>query len=212
MDSKQINGVKRNLGRQMREAGSVTSYGQVISVDEKLRTCVVDVNGTQYEDVLLYTIADGGLKGFVFIPQVESTVLLSRIGQSNELYVSMFSMVDKVLLTIGEKVEVALDGKELTYKNDKVNLRIKGDTVELNADKIVFNRGDNLGFVKVMELTDKINALVDSFNNHTHSGVITAVSGGSGNPAVGTPGNTQIPISPAHKLNKKDYENDKITH
>lgn len=212
IDSKQINGVKRRLARQMGESGSVTFYGQVTSVDEALRTCEVDVDGAKYVDVLLYTIADKGLKGFVFIPRVGSTVLVSRIGQSNELYVSMFSVIDKALLTIGEKVEAALDDKELTYKNDKVSLKITSDTVELNADKITFNGGDNVGLVKIVELTDKINALVDSFNKHTHPGVITAVSGGSGNPAVGTPGSTQIPASPAKKLSKKDYENEKITH
>jgi hypothetical protein len=45
--------------------------------------------------------------------------------------------------------------------------------------------------VKVQALTDKLNALVEAFNKHTHPGVITAAAGGqrggSGAPAVGTP-------------------------
>lgn len=53
------------------------------------------------------------------------------------------------------------------------------EKVELTAD-VMFNGGSNGGLVKIQELTDKLNGLIDKFNNHTHSGVIIAVSGGSG--------------------------------
>ena len=53
---------------------------------------------------------------------------------------------------------------------------------------------------------------MDWCKNHTHDGVITAVSGGSGSPATGTPGNTGKPITTPNDFDKSDYEDDKITH
>lgn len=188
---------------------------KIKSVDADKRLCiVVDHEDMEYEEVLLYSVENVDLKGFVMIPKVDSTVLVSRIGGSNELYVAMFSEVEKVLLTIGDKVEVALDDKELIYKNDKVNLKINGKNVEVDAEKIVFNGGHNKGLVKIEELTDKINALVDAFNSHTHklmSGTVVV----SGSPTSQTnPAPIEVPAITAktQKLNKTDYENEKITH
>lgn len=78
-------------------------------------------------------------------------------------------------------------------------------------EEIVFNQGEN-GLVKIDMLTDKLNELVKAFNSHVHSGVITGVSGGSGNPAVGTPGNSEKPTQKASEFKKEDYEDIKIKH
>jgi hypothetical protein len=45
------------------------------------------------------------------------------------------------------------------------------------------------------EVAAFVQPLVDAFNQHTHAGVITAVTGGSGAPAVGIPGSTQTTTS-----------------
>lgn len=79
-------------------------------------------------------------------------------------------------------------------------------------ETIAINGGKNKGLINIEDLTDKLNALVDWCENHTHSGVITAVSGGSGAPAVGTNGNTGKPITAPNTFNQSDYEDDKITH
>lgn len=79
-------------------------------------------------------------------------------------------------------------------------------------DNITINGGKNNGMINIQDLTDKLNALVDWCKNHTHDGVITAVSGGSGLPATGTPGNTGKPITTPNEFDKSDYEDDKITH
>lgn len=79
-------------------------------------------------------------------------------------------------------------------------------------DNITINGGKNNGMINIQDLTDKLNALVDWCKNHTHDGVITAVSGGSGAPATGTPGNTGKPITTPNEFDKSDYEDDKITH
>jgi hypothetical protein len=84
-------------------------------------------------------------------------------------------------------------------------------TLDVN-DTIVINGGTNGGLVKIQELTDKVNDLVQAFNNHVHNGVIVAVSGGSGAPAVGTPGNSLKPTASASTFNKTDYENENVKH
>lgn len=196
MKDKDLMTARRALAARLKSESAGVEYAIVSNVDEQLRSCTVTIDGVPFTNVLLYAIENADLKGFVMIPKVDSQVLVSRIGGSNELYVAMFSEVDKVLLTIG----------------DKVSMQITEDNIEVDADKIVFNGGDNKGLIKIQELTAKVNELVDTFNKHVHPGVITAVSGGSGAPAVGTPGNTSAPSAPAQKLNKDDYEDTKITH
>lgn len=177
-------------------SGSGSFYAKIKSVDADKRTCVAtDDNEMQYDDVLLYAVENADLKGVCMIPSVDSAVLVSRIGGSNELFVAMFSVIDRVVIT-----------------TEKVRAVISTDKVEVDCDEIVFNGGDNKGMVKIEQLTTKINELVDSFNKHVHSGVIIGVSGGSGAPAVGAAGNSAAPTAAAARLNLSDYENEKITH
>lgn len=82
------------------------------------------------------------------------------------------------------------------------------EKVEIDCDKVSFNGGENDGLIKITELTNKLNELVDAFNKHTHSGVITAVTG----QAVGKPGNTGTPVSTAETFTKSDYEDEKVKH
>lgn len=84
-------------------------------------------------------------------------------------------------------------------------------TMFSEIEEIVFNQGEN-GMVIIDKLTDKLNELVKAFNSHVHSGVITAVSGGSGAPAVGTPGNSAKPTAEANEFKQSDYEDSKIKH
>lgn len=77
-------------------------------------------------------------------------------------------------------------------------------------ESITVNGGQLGGLIKIQELTDKINALVEAFNGHTHliptGGVVTS-AGPNINP-VTVPAVTKK----AAKLNKKDYEDDTIKH
>lgn len=77
-------------------------------------------------------------------------------------------------------------------------------------ESITVNGGELGGLVKIQELTEKINALVDAFNFHSH----TLLPG-----TVVTTGGTNVaPISvpevakKAARLNRNDYEDTKITH
>lgn len=77
-------------------------------------------------------------------------------------------------------------------------------------ESITINGGELGGLVKIQELTDKLNELVDTFNSHIHTiatGGIQTPSGPNGNP-VTVPAIT----SKAARFNTDDYEDDKITH
>lgn len=211
-NQKEINQIRRNL-RAMIIGGSVeTFYAQVKSVDQKLRTCIVEAE-VQYDDVLLYAVEDKEAKGFCLIPKVDSTVLVSRIGGSNELFVTMFSEIDKVLLTIGEKVEAMIDDKEMSYKNDKVKLTIKDGKVELKADEIVFNGGDNKGLVKIEELKKNLDALKE-YATAINAALPSAFSAvGAAMASSGAAGGAAYTTAMAGKaILIEDMENTKIKH
>lgn len=210
--NKAIDNLRRVFSARLQDAAANSFYAKIKSVDPEKRTCSVVAEATTYDDVLLYAIENKDLKGFVMLPKVDSMVLVDRLGGSNELYVTMFSEADKVILSIGDKVTAEITDAALNYTNDKVTLEIKENIVKLSADSIEFNGATLGGLVKVGALTEKINSLIDSFNKHIHPGVITSVAGGSGAPATGTPGNTGAPSTPATFLNKADYENDKVKH
>lgn len=77
-------------------------------------------------------------------------------------------------------------------------------------EKIIVNGGELGGLIKIQELTDKINALVEAFNSHTHLlpvGAVITSAGPSTNPV-----NVPAITNKAAKLNKKDYEDETIKH
>ena len=82
------------------------------------------------------------------------------------------------------------------------------------VERIEINGGRLGGLINIEALTAKINALVEAFNAHTHTI-------GSGSIIVGVPSAPQtnynpvvVPkiLTPADKLNRKDYEDETIEH
>lgn len=72
-----------------------------------------------------------------------------------------------------------------------------------HIESIVINGGKLGGLINIEALTDKINGLVDTFNNHTH------------NVTVAHPGGTFATLQPgaaASTFNKGDYEDETIKH
>lgn len=86
------------------------------------------------------------------------------------------------------------------------------DKITVDAEsKIIFNGGDNNGLVKIKELTDRLNELVDAFNQHTHTGEFEGTIGGS----AATGSISTIPTTQQHphfNYETDKYEDDKITH
>lgn len=82
------------------------------------------------------------------------------------------------------------------------------------VEKIIINGGELGGLIKIQELTDKINELIDTFNNHTHTigigSITTTGSASTQNNSV--PVNVPAITSKAAKLNRKDYEDETVKH
>lgn len=74
------------------------------------------------------------------------------------------------------------------------------EKIEVTAStEIILNGGTLGGLVKVQELTDAVNKMVDTFNGHTHT--------------ISTPhgaGSATAPTSSMQKLDKSSIENEKI--
>lgn len=213
MSGKSIDGLRRQFNERLSQASGDTFYATIQSVDEKARTCTVDIEGVTFDEVMLHAVADDKLKGFCFVPKADSTVLVSRIAGSNMMFVAMFSQVDKVLLTVGDKVEANIDGEGLSYKNDKVELTITGDKVELKADEIVFNGGENKGLVKIEQLQKNLDSL-KTYVEAIHAALPSAFSAvGAAMQANGASGGTAYTTAMAAKaIVLAKMENEKIKH
>ena len=97
---------------------------------------------------------------------------------------------------------------------------LSGDLADLavlqvdEIERIEINGGQLGGLINISELTDKINALIDMFNSHTHS-LPTGTVAVAGN--AGTMSNLSEVLVPevrrkAEKFNKEDYEDNTIKH
>ena len=79
------------------------------------------------------------------------------------------------------------------------------EKIEVNADdKIIFNGGQNKGLIQIEKLTQKLNDLVNAFNDHTHQ--VSTTGGPKAQSGVAQP---PVPTNP---FNKSDYEDTNITH
>jgi hypothetical protein len=141
------------------------------SFDKVRVSCDVEVDGLLYKDVRLSAVIRDGLKSWVLYPKEGSPVILERLADSAQWYVSLFSELDSMVLEIGDQ------------------------KLEVNKDKFVFNGGYLGGLVKVSDLTNRLNNIEQKVNQliiwsgtHLHSG------GGSGT-APGVPGTLSLTSS-----------------
>lgn len=188
----EINTFWQLIDSRLKSVESTHFIARVKSVNQEERSCVVAINDkVSYEDVRLFSVLNPELKGFFVIPKVDSLVMVSRIGNSNELFVGLFSEIDKIAGSIGEKLEVSFDEKGLQYMNDKVKCTISDELVEcvndkvtlsikdnkvsvVGADEITFNEGKNGGLCITPTLTQELEK-----NNEILQGILQIFTGGS---------------------------------
>lgn len=92
--------IKRLFSQRLQEASRTSFLAKVKEVNADDCVCVVETeDGIRYDEVLLRAVT-GVDKGILVVPTVGSYVMVSRIGGSNELYVSMFSEIDNVGILI----------------------------------------------------------------------------------------------------------------
>lgn len=190
-----------------------TFYATVVSVDKERRTCTVEVEEVRYDDVLLHAVADGEQRGFCFEPAVGSTVLVSRIGGSNELYVAMFSEVDRARLSVGEELEATLSAEGLSLSIGEAKIEATTDRIAVDAPEIVLNGGDHGGLVQVEELRQSLDSL-KRFVEAMHAalpGAFTAV--GAAMSANGAAGKTAYDgAMTGRSIRIEAMENTKVKH
>lgn len=195
----------------------------VDTVDEQARTvdCTPIDEGAPLLGVNLQANQEGE-DGLVLFPAVGSYVLVAFTSPSVCLVV-LAEKVDKIMLKIGKTSGELVDGQIGIAIQDNTTARMTGDqiditvqdtTVKMNSEGFVINGGNFGGVIKIQELTDKINALIDAFNNHTHeipSGSV-AVTGSA--TAQSNPAPVSVPpiMSPHTKVQVSDYEDEKVKH
>lgn len=109
--------------------------GKVLEVDTEARTANIDIDGTTLPGVLLQPVIDNST-GIVIFPKVGATALC--------LY------------------DAEYDGWVLLQTSDieRVQLNIGNTSIEVSADGVLFNGGNNGGLVNVNTLKSAFNAVV----------------------------------------------------
>lgn len=112
---------------QLKELGKTaapTFMATVKSVKEDFCS-VKNVDGVLYPNVRLRANINDKNEGLLIVPSVGSTVLVSRIGDSDMLYVEMFSKIDHILFDGGENGGLTITPK-LKSELDKLTARVDG--------------------------------------------------------------------------------------
>lgn len=173
-------------------AGCRVCIGTVKEVDEKEFTCIVERDGApELHEVRLNAVIDEGVKDcFRVIPAKGSYVLVMLLGDATEGLVVATSKIDRVTMRTGDV------------------------TVDVSADGVTFNGGKLGGLIDIAKLTEKVNELVDTFNNHTHTiptgGIAT--QGSAAAQATVAPVTVPAVLSTAKRLSKGDYEDEVVKH
>lgn len=174
------------------DAGCRVCLGTVKEINRQEGTCVVERDGSpELHDVRLNAVIDEKITDcFTVIPSEGSYVLVLLLGVDTEGLILATSKIDRVVVQTGD---VSLD---------------------VSADGVVMNGGKLGGLIDIAKLTQKVNALVDAFNAHTH----TIPSGTISTQGSATAQATVAPVSVpaiqkrADKLDKGDYEDEWVKH
>lgn len=154
--------------------------GKVKSVSGE--TCTVSIGDLTLTDVRLRSVVNGEQSRLLITPKQGSYVtLIDLSGELRETEVIGYSQIEAI------------------------DIDTSGDITVNCRGNIVINGGSNDGLVKINELTQNLNQLVQKFNAHTHT--TTATVGSSA--TIGTISHT---TSQASLFDKTDYEDTKVKH
>jgi hypothetical protein len=134
--SKDIDELRNKFHALVGDETDTVFQAVVTAVDEDEFTCTVRRDeAVDYFDVRLRGLANSHLQGFAFIPKAESTVLVCRIGKSNELFVCQFTEIEKIMFTDNDlEVEIDLDKVDIK-KGEKISIHLDAQKIEVTNDK-----------------------------------------------------------------------------
>lgn len=128
----EIEEIRRKI---MGESGDSSVFPAIVTkVDESDFTCEVRRDdAVDYFDVRLRGLVKGDLQGFAFIPRLQSTVLVCRIGKSNELFVCQFTEIDKVIFTSAD-ISLTVDADRIeVLKGGNISIFIDSESMAIQA-------------------------------------------------------------------------------
>ena len=168
--SKELDDIRRKFQSRFGNDGDCIFPAVITEVNEEEFTCTVNRDGAvDYYDVRLRGLVSTELQGFAFIPKLESTVLVCRIGKSNELFVCLFTEIDKVIFTDNDL--------EMTVDTENIDIK-KGEniTVHIDADKLEISNGKT----RVTHEAESLTLVSDQSTVRITTGGLTLKKGGSG--------------------------------
>lgn len=145
-------------------AGSEQVFPATVKeVNEDEFTCTILFDDElEYTDVRLRSVIDPEKQGFCFIPKIESMVLVGRIANSDQLFIALFSDIDKIIFVSPEQ------NTSLLITEQKVEI-IAGDRsllIDGENGLIVFNENDKNSFATdINKLTERLNTIEQDINN-----------------------------------------------
>lgn len=145
--------------------------------------------------------------GVVSFPRVGSFVVVGFVAEGSAGVVLLTDDVESVEVVVSDKTTRAV------LDEDGARIYVGEETsAELTADGLVLNGGKLGGLIKVKDITDKINELIDAFNNHTHTLPTSSVAvSGSATAQTNLSPITVPAITKKHKeVRREDYENEKV--
>ncbi|MDX9703936.1 MAG: hypothetical protein RBU23_12970 [Candidatus Auribacterota bacterium] len=154
--------IKRKLQEMF--AGSEQVFPATVKeVNEDEFTCTILFDDElEYTDVRLRSVIDPEKQGFCFIPKIESMVLVGRIANSDQLFIALFSDIDKIIFVSPEQ------NTSLLITEQKVEI-IAGDRsllIDGENGLIVFNENDKNSFATdINKLTERLNTIEQDINN-----------------------------------------------
>jgi hypothetical protein len=116
-----------------------TSFIAEVKKDNGDTLTVVDLNGNEYPDVR--KIATKGKKGFIVTPKIQSFVTVSRIGNSDDLFVSMFSEIETIEFSDTKGFKCVLENGVISVKNNGYSLRKAFDDILSAISKLTVTTG-----------------------------------------------------------------------
>ena len=168
--SKEIDEIRRKFQSIFSGDGDAVFPAVVTEGNEEEFTCTVKRDEqVDYFDVRLRGLVKAELQGFAFIPKLQSTVLVARIGRSNELFVCQFTEVDKVVFTDND-LELKIDLENIDIKKgEKITIHVDAEKLEVVNDK-----------AKVTHEAEALTLLSDQATIKITTGGLTLKKGGSG--------------------------------
>lgn len=145
--------------------------------------------------------------GIVVYPRVGSYVVVGFVADGSAGIVLMTDDIESIEIVVSDKTS------RVVIDEERVRIDVDQETsAELTKDGVVFNGGSLGGLVKVEELTNKLNELIEAFNNHTHTIPSAEVSVSGTASAQSNPDPITVPaITSKHtKVKRGDYENEKV--